>query len=180
MQLPPPSQATLSTPLTTGSSSLTGQSPSSPLHAYGTRKRQSSIVRPAHRNSENASLSPQPPVPPVRRIRPLGSISPSAHANTIPQTTVGEDAVFGKQKEWKKAPAWRSASGTQQRQPIDFPPRHVVLHPEDASNKVFMAIGRSFMSVVSVVTAFHLRYRLSPSSDPMSSSPSLQHPCSAL
>ena len=31
-----------------------------------------------------------------------------------------------------------------------FPPDHVMLHHDDANSKVFMAIGRSFMSVVSV------------------------------
>jgi hypothetical protein len=30
----------------------------------------------------------------------------------------------------------------------DFPPLHVMLHPEDANSKVFLAIGRSFLSVV--------------------------------
>lgn len=30
-----------------------------------------------------------------------------------------------------------------------FPPDHVMLHHDDANSKVFMAIGRSFMSVVS-------------------------------
>lgn len=31
-----------------------------------------------------------------------------------------------------------------------FPPPHVVLHPDDANSKVFLAIGRSFLSVVSL------------------------------
>ncbi|THH10325.1 hypothetical protein EW145_g1402, partial [Phellinidium pouzarii] len=30
---------------------------------------------------------------------------------------------------------------------IEFPPKQVVLHPEDASNKVFAAMGRAFLSV---------------------------------
>ncbi|KAF9500354.1 hypothetical protein BDN71DRAFT_1117621 [Pleurotus eryngii] len=30
---------------------------------------------------------------------------------------------------------------------ITFPPPHIVLHPDDASSRVFLAIGRSFMSV---------------------------------
>jgi hypothetical protein len=29
-----------------------------------------------------------------------------------------------------------------------FPPPHIILHPEDANSKVFLAIGRSFLSVV--------------------------------
>jgi hypothetical protein len=32
-----------------------------------------------------------------------------------------------------------------------FPPSNVMLHPEDANNKVFLAIGRAFLSVVSDV-----------------------------
>ncbi|KAJ7752036.1 hypothetical protein B0H16DRAFT_813927 [Mycena metata] len=32
-------------------------------------------------------------------------------------------------------------------QPIVFPPPHVVLHPDDANSKVFLALGRSLMSV---------------------------------
>ena len=31
---------------------------------------------------------------------------------------------------------------------LDFPPPHVMLHVEDSSSKVFLAIGRSFLSVV--------------------------------
>jgi hypothetical protein len=33
-----------------------------------------------------------------------------------------------------------------------FPPPHVMLHPEDANSKVFLAIGRSFLSVVSCIS----------------------------
>ena len=33
----------------------------------------------------------------------------------------------------------------------DFPPPHVVLHPEDATNKVFLAVARAFVSVVSAL-----------------------------
>lgn len=31
-----------------------------------------------------------------------------------------------------------------------FPPPHVVLHPDDANSKVFLALGRSLMSVVRI------------------------------
>lgn len=34
----------------------------------------------------------------------------------------------------------------------DFPPPHVVLHPEDAASKVFLAVARAFVSVVSPLT----------------------------
>ena len=30
----------------------------------------------------------------------------------------------------------------------DFPPPHIILHPDDANSKVFLAIARSFLSVV--------------------------------
>jgi hypothetical protein len=35
-----------------------------------------------------------------------------------------------------------------------FPPPHIVLHPDDANSKVFLAIGRSFLSVVCPVYSF--------------------------
>lgn len=54
-----------------------------------------------------------------------------------------------KEKAWR-TDAWRE-SGVQLEEVhhnIDFPPKHVVLHPDDASNKVFLAMGRALMSVV--------------------------------
>lgn len=32
----------------------------------------------------------------------------------------------------------------------DFPPPHIVLHPDDANNRVFLAIARSFLSIVCI------------------------------
>lgn len=32
-----------------------------------------------------------------------------------------------------------------------FPPPHIILHPDDANSKVFLAIARSFLSVVRLV-----------------------------
>lgn len=149
MQLPPPSQATLQAPLPSTSSSSVAGVPLSNVHpAHGSRKRQDSTVRPTQRNSENAS--PSPPAHPVRRIRPLGPITPSAHSNTASPILVScDDLAMDKQKDWKKSPGWRATSGAQQQQLLEFPPKNVMLHPEDASNKVFIAIGRAFMSVVS-------------------------------
>lgn len=150
MQLPPPSQATLQAPLPSASSpSVVGVPPINAHPVHGTRKRQNSTVRPTLRNSENAS--PSPPAHPVRRIRPLGPITPSAHSNTASPILVScDDPAMDKQKEWKKSPGWRATGGAQQQQQLlEFPPKNVMLHPEDATNKVFIAIGRAFMSVVS-------------------------------
>lgn len=38
----------------------------------------------------------------------------------------------------------------------EFPPPGIVFHPDDASNKVFMAMGKAFMSVVSGRSSFVL------------------------
>ncbi|KAL5490449.1 hypothetical protein ACEPAI_5282 [Sanghuangporus weigelae] len=74
----------------------------------------------------------------VRHIRPLACMTSSTNANT--QNTGKEKAA--------KTDAWK-VGGTQQEQKlvIDFPPKHVVLHPDDVNNKVFLAIGRALMSV---------------------------------
>ena len=64
--------------------------------------------------------SPDPPVPP-RRIKPVPAPKLSLIHPVQPQ------------------PAHDM--------PV-FPPSHVMLHPEDANSKVFLAIGRSFLSVV--------------------------------
>ena len=80
----------------------------------------------------------------MRRIRPLGNIAPGANSNAAAPAVV-EDA---EEKGWKKTGGWKATSV--QVQNIEFPPKHVDLHADDASNKVFLAIGRAFMSVVSV------------------------------
>ncbi|EGN93233.1 hypothetical protein SERLA73DRAFT_78839 [Serpula lacrymans var. lacrymans S7.3] len=63
--------------------------------------------------------SPDPP----RRIRPAPShkLKPTDHTPNSPLTTPSNFPVF--------------------------PPPHVLLHPEDANSKVFLAIGRAFLSV---------------------------------
>lgn len=67
--------------------------------------------------------SPDPPAPP-RRIKPVPTPKLSIPPSVQQQTS--HDMP-------------------------DFPPSHVMLHPEDANSKVFLAIGRSFLSVVSGV-----------------------------
>ncbi|KAK7015018.1 hypothetical protein R3P38DRAFT_2998982 [Favolaschia claudopus] len=44
-------------------------------------------------------------------------------------------------------PAAHDKRRPKQQKPLIFPPPHVVLHPDDANSKVFLAIGRSLMSV---------------------------------
>ena len=56
----------------------------------------------------------------------------------------------------KPAPK-RAATPELQTQPVPpehyptFPPPNVVLHPDDASSKVFLAVARAFVSVVRLV-----------------------------
>lgn len=92
-------------------------------HKYGTRKRQNSLMRPSVRLREGA-LPLSVPIPP-RRIRPLGTVT----SNFLDDIT--------------KPPKSRLQCE------IEFPPSHVVLHPDDASSKTFMAMGRAFLSQVS-------------------------------
>lgn len=59
----------------------------------------------------------------------------------------------GKEKSGK-VDAWKAGGAQQEEQQhesvIDFPPKHVVLHPDDVNNKVFLSMGRALMSVVSI------------------------------
>ena len=45
---------------------------------------------------------------------------------------------------------------------IEFPPRHVVLHPDDAGSKAFAAMYRAFMSVVRVLPSLHFSFFVRP------------------
>jgi hypothetical protein len=77
------------------------------------------------------------------RIRQNSVIKPSARLRQSPDPPLLSRKV-------KPIPR-HSKSTSLERQPLSvpvFPPPHVVLHPEDASSKVFLAIGRSFLSVV--------------------------------
>ena len=117
------------------------------LHNYGTRKRQNSVIRPSQRlrqqsiNSPSSPLSYQP-----RRIKPLGCVASNANSSVYLSLKLNcVEADKNDQSATDKAPAVQPTMTH-----IDFPPSHVVLHPEDASNKVFIAMGRAFLSVVSV------------------------------
>jgi hypothetical protein len=80
----------------------------------------------------------QSPDPPPRRIKPV----PITKAKAQPPN---------------KGPA-----------PVEmppFPPANVMLHPDDASSKVFLAIGRSFVSVVRRTKFFCLPQHLSHTQD---------------
>ncbi len=90
-------------------------------HQYDTRIRSNAAIKPSLRLRQ----SPDAPPAPARRVKVLPATK-SKHA-------VGSSPGV-------PAPAWPA-----------FPPPHVVLHPEDANSKVFLAIGRSFMSVVSTL-----------------------------
>ncbi|KAI0664979.1 hypothetical protein C8Q70DRAFT_23707 [Cubamyces menziesii] len=89
-------------------------------HQYGTRTRSNSVIKPS------ARLRQSPDAPQAqRRIKPL-----------VARKT-RESSVAG--------PSSCPSSGPSDVSP--FPPPHVVLHPEDASNKVFLALGRALMSI---------------------------------
>ncbi|EIN07548.1 hypothetical protein PUNSTDRAFT_144171 [Punctularia strigosozonata HHB-11173 SS5] len=91
-------------------------------HQYGTRTRQNSIMRPSARLRQSPDLPSTTTTPALRRIKPL-MISKS---NNVPAV---------------------SSPSSNDSNALTFPPPHVVLHPDDASNKVFLAIGRSLLAV---------------------------------
>ncbi|KAI0670549.1 hypothetical protein C8Q78DRAFT_975828 [Trametes maxima] len=87
-------------------------------HQYGTRTRSNSVIKPSVR------LRQTPDAPQAqRRIRPA-----AARKN-------GQESLAGPSNAPPTPPV------------APFPPAHVVLHPDDASNKVFLALGRALMSV---------------------------------
>ncbi|KAH9901218.1 hypothetical protein C8Q73DRAFT_742828 [Cubamyces lactineus] len=89
-------------------------------HQYGTRTRSNSVIKPSARFRQ----SPDAPQA-QRRIKP---------------------SVARKNRETSVAgPSSCPSSSISDTSP--FPPPHVVLHPEDAGNKVFLALGRALMSI---------------------------------
>ncbi|VDB91447.1 unnamed protein product [Peniophora sp. CBMAI 1063] len=100
---------------------ISGQTTPNTSHSYSTRIRSNSSIKPPARLRQ----SPETPLQP-RKIRP--------NAPLLQKATVATPAATD------KAPPL--PAGTP-----DFPPPHVTLHPEDSSSKVFIAIGRSFLSV---------------------------------
>ncbi|EJD05986.1 uncharacterized protein FOMMEDRAFT_18205 [Fomitiporia mediterranea MF3/22] len=140
-----------STPVPEPLSPLSDLSPSPPLtsavQGARTRLASGSVNRPSQRRRDAAEHSAPPPTPmqSVRRIRPLACTSANMNVNTASPVVNSQSAAA--EKAWK-ADAWRTSAGdTQPQAIIDFPPKHVVLHPDDVNNKVFLAIGRALMSV---------------------------------
>lgn len=119
-------------------SSPSCQTPSQVQHKYGTRKRQNSIMRPSVRLRECTSTTPLTLPIQHRRIKPLGSLTPNTNTPPLLKTRIEKE-----EKDREANPRSRVERH------IDFPPKHVVLHPDDASSKVFIAIGRALSSVVS-------------------------------
>lgn len=125
------------------------------LHNYGTRKRQNSLIRPSLRLRQQSLSHSTPTSTPSnlplpfsyhpRRIKPLGSIP----TNPIYLNVLSDDKPdhHPLDKEGNRIPSHPAYS-------IVFPPEHVVLHPDDANNKVFIAMGRALLSVVSLFLSF--------------------------
>jgi len=84
------------------------------------------------------------------RIRQNSVIKPSARLRQSP------DPPQPSSRKIKYIPRHaKSASFERQQSSMPlFPLPHVTLHPEDANSKVFIAIGRSFLSVVRPFVSF--------------------------
>jgi hypothetical protein len=93
---------------------------------------------------------PRAPLPsPVRhsygtRIRQNSIIKPSARLRQSPDPPTAPRRI--KPVPSSKPDIMSSDQHVSQDMPA-FPPPHVILHPEDANSKIFLAIGRSFLSV---------------------------------
>ncbi|KAL5511501.1 hypothetical protein ACEPAH_4718 [Sanghuangporus vaninii] len=125
-------------------SPLSDPSPSPPLlgdaQTVLTRSTSGSTGRQSQRRRDAAEHTASSAViaSSVRRIRPLACMTSSTNANT--QNTGKEKAA--------KTDAWKvGVTQQEQQEAIDFPPKHVVLHPDDVNNKVFLSMGRALMSV---------------------------------
>ncbi|TFK42883.1 hypothetical protein BDQ12DRAFT_644791 [Crucibulum laeve] len=88
-------------------------------HSYGTRIRQNIILKPSIRLRHDPTPMHQPPRKHRQSSAPKQSTPPTIEH--IPQNNNHNYP--------------------------DFPPPHIVLHPDDASSKIFLAIARSFLSV---------------------------------
>ena len=97
-------------------------------HQYETRTRSNSAIKPSVRLRQ----SPDVPPPAPRRVKPMPTPRPILPAVAPSPSPAAESS----------APS--------------FPPPHVALHADDANSKVFLAIGRALMAVVST---FPLSYR---------------------
>lgn len=120
--------------------------PASFPHSYATRKRQNSVIRPSMRTRDSSPSHP-------RRIRPLCAVMPNG-TNTMPSSNLNtppsNPIKDSKKTTTKDKLLTRKLSDALT---IHFPPDHVVLHPDDANNKVFIAIGRAFLAVVCTLSS---------------------------
>lgn len=123
-------------------------------HPNGTRPRKNAAgsSRASRRRKESASVSDASTGMPtlgnstIRRIRPLACIT----SNTNGTLQNSDSDAIDQGQATKLDACMAQATHPTDPTPIEFPPSHVVLHPDDANNKVFLAMGRAFMSVVSV------------------------------
>lgn len=165
-----------STPLAS-SSTLPSSEPSQPTpHTYGTRTRQNSVLKPTIRalyshnaplpaSTSTVPLSAQMPSgstltfhvkkeqPKQRRIRPLAACAtPSSSSDDAGKHSTGVlKGILKGVKDAGRKPTLQPLAAPPV-PAIEFPPSNVVLHPDDASNKVFLAVGRAFLSVVSAAS----------------------------
>ena len=109
---------------------------------------------------QNALLLPSPPAPASAqhqydtRTRSNSGIKPSARLRQSPDASQPPRRVKAIPGT-KSKQAVASAPVAQAVLP-PFPPPHVMLHADDAGNKVFLAIGRA---LVSAVSSFHVIVR---------------------
>lgn len=78
------------------------------------------------------------------RIRNNSVIRPSARLRQSPDFSIAPRKI-------KPVPTSKSAAIASEQVPLSvpvFPPEHIVLHSDDATSKVFLAIGRALMSAV--------------------------------
>lgn len=89
------------------------------------------------------------------RIRQNSTIKPSARLRQSPDPPTAPRRI-------KPVPSSKLDIMPSDNHPLQvhnmpmFPPSNIMLHPDDANNKVFLAIGRAFLSVVSDV--YYLSY----------------------
>ena len=110
---------------------IAGPTTPSTSHSYSTRIRSNESIKPPARLRQ----APETPLQP-RKIRPNAPLQQKVAVATPATTT--------------KAPPLPADTP-------EFPPPHVTLHPDDSTSKVFIAIGRSFLSVVRAFNAFEFR-----------------------
>lgn len=135
--------------LSTSFDSFQVTTPATHSNAIRNRKNAPGGSRTSRRRKESASVDVSSSAHPasIRRIRPLAIAT--SNANMDSNITTGEIMEGAEQGQGLKVDACATQVTTQCPDPtwIEFPPKHVVLHPDDVNNKIFIAMGRAFMSV---------------------------------